>query len=69
MARMQGAMKAGGAPAPAAAAPAVESVAAPAPPAEPVAKPTPAAPAATPGKKLSPLELARQQGAFKGDKG
>jgi hypothetical protein len=67
---MQGARKAGGAPAPApaAAAPPVEA-AAPAPPAEPAAKPTPAPTAATSGQKLSPLELARQQGAFKGDKG
>jgi hypothetical protein len=50
------------APAPAAAAtPAPAAPAAPAPAAS-----TPAPPS---GKKLSPLELARQQGAFKGDKG
>lgn len=65
LARQQGAAKQGGAaPAPVASEPAAAPAEAPAPPAAaPVAEKKPEAPA---GKKLSPLELARQQGAFKG---
>jgi hypothetical protein len=68
IARMQDAGKDSclSAPTPAASAPAVAP-----PAAAPAAAPAPAAPAPAPpsGKKLSPLELARQQGAFKGNKG
>jgi hypothetical protein len=79
-ARLQGAAKAGAAapaaaPPPAAAAAPVVAAAAPepeAPPApEPEVKPAAAAPkpaVSSGGKPLSKIELARQQGAFKGDK-
>ena len=65
IARMQDAGKEGclSTPAPVASA---AAPAAPTPAAATPSAPAPAAPAPAPGKKLSPLELARQQGAFKG---
>ncbi|HEV7999952.1 MAG TPA: hypothetical protein VGP63_08740, partial [Planctomycetaceae bacterium] len=69
IARMQGAAKEGCLSTPPATpiAAAAPPAAAPAPP--PAAAPAPPAAPAPSGKSLSPLELARQQGAFKGGKG
>jgi hypothetical protein len=71
IARAQGAAKEGCLTSPAA--PAPTPVAGAAAPTPPTAAPPAAAPASAPapagGKKLSPLEQARQQGAFKGGKG
>ena len=64
--RKQGAAKAGGESAPVAPALVPTPVAEAAP--APVAEPQPAAPVAAAGKKLSPIEMIRLQGAAKGNK-
>jgi hypothetical protein len=64
IARAQGAAKEGCLTSPAAPAPTPVAGAAAPPAAAPASAPAPAG-----GKKLSPLEQARQQGAFKGGKG
>jgi hypothetical protein len=67
IARMQGAAKEGCLTAPSATPTAAATAPTPAAAAPPTPSPAPPAAAPAGGKKLSPLELARQQGAFKGN--